>query len=265
MIGRMHNGNDIPDIPSSFRSPARPLVVNAMLHPALADDFDRALDRICRGADAPPVLRRVRQLRADEDLEPYSHLILSGSEASAAEDRPWNGPLEAVTRRAVDAGLPVLGICYGHQFLVRTLLGPGHVRRALVPEFGWIRPSLRPNPLFEGMEDPLVMVSHFDEVRGLTADFQILGGSPDCPVHAFQYRDQPVWGVQFHPEYGPAEAGAIFRALAAEFPELPARIRDERDPRRPPAAHDRLFRNFLAARRRDAEGDSCSVSRPHPL
>jgi GMP synthase (glutamine-hydrolysing) len=261
----MNKEKDIPPATSDSGDSARPLVINAMLHPALAGDFDRSLDRICRGAGAPPVLRRVHALRAGEDLTGFSHLILSGSEASAAEDRAWNGPLEAVTRRAVDAGLPVLGICYGHQFLARTLLGRDHVRRAAVPEFGWIRPSLRPNPLFEGMEDPLVMVSHFDEVHGLTADFQILGGSPDCPVHAFQYRDRPVWGVQFHPEYGPAEADAIFRALAAEFPELSARIRDERDPRRPPAAHDRLFWNFLAARRRDAGTDSRSISCPHPL
>jgi GMP synthase (glutamine-hydrolysing) len=225
-------------------------VVNAMLDPALADDFDRALERICRGAGAPPVLRRVHGLRADEDLAPFSHLILSGSEASAAEDRPWTGPLEAVTRRAIDAGLPVLGICYGHQFLARALLGREHVRRAAVPEFGWIRPSLRPNPLFEGIEDLLAMVSHFDEVHGLTSEFQVLGASPDCAVHAFQYRDLPVWGVQFHPEYGPAEADAIFRILAAECPGLAARIRDERGPGRPAAAQERIFRNFLAARRR---------------
>ena len=227
--------------------PARPLVVNAMLHPALAGDFDRALDRICRGAGAPPALRRVRHLRADEELAPFSHLILSGSEASATEDRPWNGPLEAVTRRAVDAGLPVLGICYGHQFLARTLLGRGHVRRAAVPEFGWIRPSLRPNPLFEGIVDPLVMVSHFDEVHGLTPDFQVIGSSPECAVHAFQYRELPVWGVQFHPEYGPVEADAIFNALVAEFPELASRVQGP-PPGRLPMPMERIFHNFLRAR-----------------
>ncbi len=232
---------------TAFNPPSRPLVVNAMLHPALADEFDRALDRICRGAGAPPVLRRVRHLHADEDLAPFSHLILSGSEASATEDRPWNVPLEAVARRAVDAGMPVLGICYGHQFLARILLGRKHVRRATVPEFGWIRPSLRPNPLFEGIEDPLVMVSHFDEVHELTSDFRVLGGSPDCAVHAFQYRDLPVWGVQFHPEYGPAEADAIFRALVTESPELAARIQGP-PPGRRPLPLERVFHNFLGAR-----------------
>lgn len=240
MISRMNQ--DAPFIPS-----ARLLVVNAMLHPALADDFDHALNRICRGAGAPPVLRRVHALRADEDLAPFSHLILSGSEASATEDRPWNVPLEAIARRAVDAGMVVLGICYGHQFLARILLGRKHVRRATVPEFGWIRPSLRPNPLFEGIEDPLVMVSHFDEVHELTPDFLVLGASPDCAVHAFQYRDLPVWGVQFHPEYGPAEADAIFRALVTESPELAARIQGP-PPGRRPLPLERVFHNFLRAR-----------------
>jgi GMP synthase-like glutamine amidotransferase len=249
MIGRMKDMSTPTTDLTPGAPAARPLVVNAMLDPALADDFDRCLDRICRAAGVTPMLRRVHDLRSNEDPGPYTHLILSGSEASAMEDRPWTGPLEAVTRRTVDAGKPVLGICYGHQFLVRVLLGRAHVRRASVPEFGWIRPRVGPagqrDPLLAGTDGQPVMVSHFDEVFDLTPDFCVLAHSPDCAVHAFRYRALPVWGVQFHPEYGPAEAEAIFRALVAEFPDLAGCIREERDSSAPFTPNDRIFRNFL--------------------
>jgi GMP synthase (glutamine-hydrolysing) len=89
------------------------------------------------------------------------------------------------------------------------------------------------------------MVSHFDEACGLPADFRVLASSPDCAVHAFQYRDLPVWGLQFHPEYGAQDGLEIWREVFARTPgKVPA----------PPAEPQRMdqngliFRNFAAAR-----------------
>jgi GMP synthase (glutamine-hydrolysing) len=146
----------------------------------------------------------------------------------------------------VAEGKPVLGICYGHQFLAKVLAGPGHVRRAATPEFGFLDLRLGSNPLFQGLSESLVMASHFDEVCDLPREFRILAASPDCAVHAFQYRDLPVWGVQFHPEYGAEEGDRIWREVFSATPE-----------RIPPAPADPdrmdanylIFKNFTSAGR----------------
>jgi GMP synthase (glutamine-hydrolysing) len=88
------------------------------------------------------------------------------------------------------------------------------------------------------------MACHFDEACDLPADFHVLAASDRCAVHAFQYRDLPVWGVQFHPEYGPEEAGPIFRGACRHQPELiPG------PPREPTRLDQRklIFRNFVKA------------------
>ena len=60
------------------------------------------------------------------------------------------------------------------------------------------------------MEGLISMVSHHDEVCGLPPDFKVIASTSYCEVHAFQYRDLPVWGTQFHPEYRLKEANEIF-------------------------------------------------------
>jgi GMP synthase (glutamine-hydrolysing) len=108
------------------------------------------------------------------------------------------------------------------------------VRRAAKPEFGFIDLGLAPNPLFQGLGKPLVMVSHYDEVCDLPKEFKVLASSPGCAVHAFQYRDLPVWGVQFHPEYNAEEGFLIWKEVFCCTPGMiPA----------PPPEAERLDRN----------------------
>ena len=85
------------------------------------------------------------------------------------------------------------------------------------------------------------MVSHYDEAFDLPAEFQVLAASPDCSVHAFQYRGLPVWGVQFHPEYGAAQGERIWKEV---FCCTPGRIPE---PLAEPARLDQnrlIFKNF---------------------
>ena len=88
------------------------------------------------------------------------------------------------------------------------------------------------------------MVSHYDEAFDLPGEFKVLASSPDCPVHAFQYRDLPVWGIQFHPEYSAQDGQAIwnefFSCTPERVPPPPA------DPGRM-AQNRQIFRNFVAA------------------
>jgi len=222
------------------------LVVNCLVEAAFVADFNRVLTRDLQALGQSCRCVRALDLGGLDATEAFTHLILSGSEASTTVQQPWDADLERLVRAFVDSGRPVLGICYGHQFLAKILAGPGHVRRARTPEFGWLTPALEQNPLFHRIEAPRFMVCHYDEVVDLPAEFQVLAASAHCPVHAFQFRDLPVWGVQFHPEYGPEEAAPIFQAVCRNAPELlPAASSDL-------AGLDqrvRIFENFLRAQR----------------
>jgi len=197
------------------------LVVNCFYEETFAADFDRVVSGHFRRAGRETRHLRAARIDALGDLAGYTHLVISGSVASATEAQPWDQPLAGLVGRFVEARKPVLGICYGHQFLAKVLAGPEHVRRAPAPEFGFQRLALAPNPLFRGMAEPEVMCSHFDEACDLPAEFRILASSADCAVLAFQYRDLPVWGVQFHPEYGPEEGDRIWKEV---FCSTPGRI-----------------------------------------
>jgi len=68
----------------------------------------------------------------------YTHLILSGSEASIIDIENWAYEEMEVVQDAVEKGLSILGSCYGHQLLALALLGSCSVQRCIQPEVGWI-------------------------------------------------------------------------------------------------------------------------------
>lgn len=179
----------------------------------------------------------------------YTHLILTGSEASIMEREQWVEDEAELVREAAGAGLAVLGSCWGHQLLALALSGPGNVRRCDEPEIGWL-------PIRIMEDDPLLgkkgwfyaCTVHFDEVVGLGDDFRILASTPRCPVHAFRMRGRSIWGVQSHPEIDIADARILFRNflgqenLAAPLFEaaLASRARDS-------GAIRGILRTFLGA------------------
>jgi GMP synthase-like glutamine amidotransferase len=224
------------------------LILNCMLRPDLAADFNRSLQRLALLNGKEAQLVHVSAGEAIPPAEGFSHIILSGSEASAVEERPWNKSLEDVIRCAIDGRIPFLGICYGHQFLARVLCGRSSVRKASSPEFGWtkIRVQAPDNPLFAGTRELVTMVSHYDEVRHemVPKELTILATSDACRVHAFQLRDLPMWGVQFHPEQDLEGAEQILTAIIDSDPRalIDRTMRTEFSLER----NDRIFRNFLS-------------------
>ncbi len=129
------------------------------------------------------------------DLPPLKGLIFSGGPASVyADGAPQADP------ELLALGVPVLGLCYGHQWLSRAL--GGTVSPGQVHEFGKAR--LKPeagHPLFTGMsEAPVVWMSHGDEVTGLPGGFRVLATTPDCAHAAVGDDERRIYGVQFHPE-----------------------------------------------------------------
>ena len=130
----------------------------------------------------------------------YSHLLITGSSLSASQGSEFDEIIIKVIQYFVKIQKPILGICHGHQMIARALVGNAACKKAKTPEFGWKKMQIKANPLFEGIVNPVFLESHYDEVCNLPEDFKIIAANNECEVQAFQYKNLPVWGVQFHPE-----------------------------------------------------------------
>jgi GMP synthase (glutamine-hydrolysing) len=148
-------------------------------------------------------------LEALRAFEPAG-VILSGGPASVLDpDAPQGDP------RLLDWQGPVLGICYGQQWLVQRL--GGVVERADRHEYGRSILKLESqDPLFADLPSAecRVWMSHGDAVLRLPEGFVVLGTSADSPYAATRHRDRPLYGLQFHPEVVHTEGG---RRILANF------------------------------------------------
>jgi len=184
------------------------------------------------------------------DPSAYSHVILTGSEASILERDRWVDEEISYAARAVDAGAAVLGSCWGHQLLAFGLAGEAHVRRCARPEIGWIPIRvLKDDDLLGPAGTPHVFSSHYDEVCDLPDSFEVLASTEACPVQAFRLKGKPVWGLQCHPEMDIA-AGRTFldRLVAAGFKGRELLVEALSRPARDSGLIHGLVRRFLGGR-----------------
>ncbi len=144
-----------------------------------------------------------RDLRAAEiaAMEPVG-IILSGGPASVyAEDAYVLDP------EILELGIPVLGICYGHQSIAYAL--GGKVERRESSEFGKTELEVPgPSLLFTGLpERQTVWMSHNDAVTAAPAGFTVTASTAASPVAAMENTERRLFGVQFHPEVVHTEHG----------------------------------------------------------
>ena len=150
--------------------------------------------------------RRVRELDTFCEIMPYNKfpaddpsvigVILSGSPFSVHDPEAFKVDLSQFIGR-----IPVLGICYGAQFISHTL--GGKVEKADSREYG--RANLQTvdtsNPLFKDFEQQSqVWMSHGDTITAIPDGFKVIGSTADVVNAAFASTSQRVWAVQFHPE-----------------------------------------------------------------
>jgi GMP synthase-like glutamine amidotransferase len=146
----------------------------------------------------------------------YTHLLLTGSEASILERENWVYEEVEVIQEAVEKRLPILGSCYGHQLLALAIAGPSHLRRCIPPEVGWIPIQIKEDSELLGKKRRAFSFSvHFDEVVNLDDSFLVIASSKHCEIQAFQFKKRPVWGIQIHPEIDVTAAKELLRKLAA--------------------------------------------------
>ena len=150
--------------------------------------------------------RRVRELDTFCEILPYNKfpkddptvigVILSGSPYSVHDPEAFKVDLSQFVGK-----VPVLGICYGAQFISHTL--GGKVEKADSREYG--RANLQTvdtsNPLFKHFEQQSqVWMSHGDTITAIPEDFKVIGSTADVVNAAFASITHPIWAVQFHPE-----------------------------------------------------------------
>ena len=150
--------------------------------------------------------RRVRELDTFCEILPYNKfpvgddsvigVILSGSPFSVHDPEGFKPDLTPFLGK-----IPVLGICYGAQYLSYSL--GGKVEKSDSREYG--RAHLQTvdttNPLFKGFEqNSQVWMSHGDTITAIPDGFEVIGSTNDVKNAAFASTEQPVWAVQFHPE-----------------------------------------------------------------
>ncbi|MGQ9530792.1 MAG: glutamine-hydrolyzing GMP synthase [Candidatus Bathycorpusculaceae bacterium] len=122
-------------------------------------------------------------------------LILSGGPASVYET---NAPKP--NSRILDLGLPILGLCYGHQ-LIAQMVG-GKVMPAKHKEYGIAYVTVnKPLGVLKGLNrKEKVWMSHGDTVFSIPQNFEVLAYNENCPVAAFKHQEKPIYGLQWHPE-----------------------------------------------------------------
>jgi len=141
------------------------------------------------------------------DIQDFTHIILTGSEASILQREKWVYDEIDLVKEAAERGVALIGSCYGHQLLAVALAGPNHVQRCANPEIGWISITINRADDFLGDEQSaFCFSSHLDEVKELPDEFLVFASSDLCEVQGFRLRDQSIWGLQIHPEININEA-----------------------------------------------------------
>ena len=150
--------------------------------------------------------RRVRELDTYCEIVPYNKfpkgdetvkgVILSGSPFSVYDESAFKVDLSEIRGK-----YPILGICYGAQFMAYT--NGGKVEPAGTREYGraHLTSFCKDNVLFKGVrEGTQVWMSHGDTITAIPENFKTIASTDKVAIAAYQVEGEQVWGVQFHPE-----------------------------------------------------------------
>jgi len=160
------------------------------------------------------IARRIRELKVFSVILPYNTpvealkkynlkgIILSGGPASV-----YIQGAPSPDRKIFNLGVPILGICYGMQWIVHNL--GGKVRRAQRQEYGSAELIVTEfYDLFWGLPSTMeVWMSHGDIIDELPDGFEVIGLTANSPNAAIRNRERQIYGLQFHPEVAHTPCG----------------------------------------------------------
>lgn len=159
--------------------------------------------------------RRIRELNTYCEIVPYNKfpfgdktvkaVILSGSPFSVNEADAFKPDLSKIR-----GNYPVLGICYGAQYLAYS--SGGKVEKGDSCEYGraHLNRIQKNEPLFDGIaEGSQVWMSHGDTITKMPDSFEIIASTEDVPIAAYKINGEQTWAVQFHPEVFHSKDGSL--------------------------------------------------------
>lgn len=143
---------------------------------------------------------------ADALPEPdgWAGVLVTGSAAMVTERHPWSETSAAWLRHAGEAGVPLLGICYGHQLLAHAWggrVGDNPQGREMGTAALELHPHAQHDPLFRGLPPRFgAQTTHLQTVLEPPPGATVLARSERDACQAFRIGKR-VWGLQFHPEF----------------------------------------------------------------
>ena len=145
----------------------------------------------------------------------FSGVIVTGSGAMVTDRHDWSERSAEWLREAAHGGLPLFGICYGHQLIAHALGGEVGYNPS-GREMGTVHLELHPHagddPLFAGLPPQFpAQATHLQSVLRAPEGATVLAKSKQDAVHAYRWREH-VWGVQFHPEFSGTHMRGYVRA-----------------------------------------------------
>ncbi|MEN8208286.1 MAG: type 1 glutamine amidotransferase [Candidatus Fermentibacteria bacterium] len=147
------------------------------------------------------------------DPHDYSHVMHTGSSLSICEEAFFLDEAEEIVRECVSCNIPQMGVCYGHQLICRSLLGPSAIGRCPNGlEAGWIDVEMTGTGLEIPGAEPVsrVLQSHFDRVTAIPDTARVIARNAHTEIQGFIDREKNLLSLQFHPEFSRATGNELF-------------------------------------------------------
>ena len=163
------------------------------------------------------IARRVREAGVYSELLPHTASIqeiqgesLSGIILTGGPDSVYAEGAKACDNGIFSLGVPVLGICYGMQYIAKVF--GGRIEAAPVREYGRTPIRMQDHLLLHGLDSGIVWMNHNDSVFAMPDGFSAIAETEHCPFAAFADDARKLYGIQFHAEVAHTPNGAlIFR------------------------------------------------------
>lgn len=174
------------------------------------------------------IARRVRDLNVYSQIMPgdstLDEILAEKPDAiilTGGPDSVYEKGAMTVDKKLFDAGIPILGICYGAQLMAHVLGGKVEQADKDKSEYGRADAKFTGDDLFKGLDSGIVWMSHTDYISKLPEGFDVIATTPQCKTAAIRNASKKLYATQFHPEVNNTEhQKEIFKNFLFEIAKL---------------------------------------------